>query len=226
MSGITVACLDMAGTTVADEGSVMSAFRAAMEQAGLPRGTDRYDRAADIVQATMGQSKIEVFRRILGTEAAAAAANSAFEAHDAQVVRAGQVAPLAGAMQTLTALRDAGIKICLATGFSPATRDVVIDTLGWHSLIDLALSPADAGRGRPFPDLPLTALLRLGGGAVSELAVVGDTPSDVESGRRAGAGVVAGVLTGSANRKDLEAAGAPHVLDRIADLLPLLGLSD
>jgi len=53
MSGITVACLDMAGTTVADEGSVMSAFRAAMEQAGLPRGTDRYDRAADIVQATV-----------------------------------------------------------------------------------------------------------------------------------------------------------------------------
>src|SRR5258705_3717059 len=52
MSGITVACLDMAGTTVAEEGSVMSAFRAAMEQAGLPRGTDRYDRAADIVQAT------------------------------------------------------------------------------------------------------------------------------------------------------------------------------
>jgi phosphoglycolate phosphatase len=224
MRTISVACLDMAGTTVADDGSVMSAFRAAMEQAGLNPGSDGYDRAALIVQATMGQSKIEVFRRILGAEAAAAA-NSAFEAHYAQAVRAGQVAPLPGAVQTLTALRDAGIKICLATGFSPVTRDAVLDALGWHPLIDLALSPADAGRGRPWPDLPLTALLRLGGGAVSDLAVAGDTASDVESGLRAGAGVVAGVLTGSASKKELEAAGAPHVLEAISGLLPLLGLS-
>ncbi len=224
MRTISVACLDMAGTTVADDGSVMSAFRAAMEQAGLNPGSDGYDRAALIVRATMGQSKIEVFRRILGAEAAAAA-NSAFEAHYAQAVRAGQVAPLPGAVQTLTALRDAGIKICLATGFSPVTRDAVLDALGWHPLIDLALSPADAGRGRPWPDLPLTALLRLGGGAVSDLAVAGDTASDVESGLRAGAGVVAGVLTGSASKKELEAAGAPHVLEAISGLLPLLGLS-
>src|SRR5258708_11362830 len=163
MRTISVACLDMAGTTVADDGSVMSAFRAAMEQAGLNPGSDGYGRAALIVRATMGQSKIEVFRRILGAEAAAAA-NSAFEGHYAQAVRAGQVAPLPGAVQTLTALRDAGIKICLATGFSPVTRDAVLHALGWHPLIDLALSPADAGRGRPWPDLPLTALLRLGGG--------------------------------------------------------------
>lgn len=59
--------------------------------------------------------------------------------------------------------------------------------LGWGSLVDLFLSPADAGRGRPWPDMPLTALLRLGDGSMQELAVAGDTPSDVESGLRAGA---------------------------------------
>jgi phosphoglycolate phosphatase len=223
MSGISVACLDMAGTTVADHGTVMSAFRAAMEQAGLTPGGPGYDRAAAIVQATMGQSKIEVFGRILGSAASAAAANAAFEQHYARIVQAGGIAPLPGAERTLAALRDAGIKICLATGFSPATRDAVLDALGWHRLIDLALSPADAGRGRPWPDLPLTALLRLRGGAVSELAVVGDTASDVESGLRAGAGVVAGVLTGSGTRQELEQAGAQHVLDTVAGLLPLAG---
>ena len=125
--------------------------------------------------------------------------------------------------ETFAALRAAGIKVCLATGFSPATRDALLDALGWRALIDLVLSPADAGRGRPWPDLPLTALLRLGGGAVSELAVAGDTPSDVESGLRAGAGLVAGVLTGSASREELERAKAPVILDTIADLLPLVG---
>jgi phosphoglycolate phosphatase-like HAD superfamily hydrolase len=91
-------------------------------------------------------------------------------------------------------------------------------------VIDLALSPADAGRGRPWPDLPLTALLRLGGGAVAELATVGDTPSDVESGLRAGAGIVAGVLTGSTSREEFAQAGAPHVLDTVAGFPALLGL--
>jgi hypothetical protein len=33
---ITVACLDMAGTTVADDGSVIAAFSAAVEQFCLP----------------------------------------------------------------------------------------------------------------------------------------------------------------------------------------------
>lgn len=221
---ISVACLDMAGTTVGDEGSVMAAFLAAMTQAGMAPGSDGYDQAAEIVQLTMGQSKIEVFRRILGDEAAATAANRAFETRYAQIVGTGQVAPLPGAVRTLTVLREAGVKVCLATGFSPATRDAVLDALGWHSLIDLALSPADAGRGRPWPDLPLTALLRLGGGAVSELAVVGDTASDIESGLRAGAGLVAGVLTGSASKEELEKVGAPHVLDRIDGLLRLVGL--
>jgi len=84
------------------------------------------------------------------------------------------------------------------------------------------LSPTDAGRGRPWPDLPLTALLVLHGGAVSELAVAGDTASDVESGLRAGAGVVAGVLTGASSRADLEQAGAPLILDTIGDILPRL----
>jgi phosphoglycolate phosphatase len=219
---ISVACLDMAGTTVADDGSVLAAFTEALRQAGLEPGTPGRDRADQIVRETMGQSKIEVFRRILGAEAVAQAANSAFELHYAASVRAGMVAPLPGATETLVALRAVGVKICLVTGFSAQTRDVVLDALGWRPLVDLALSPADAGRGRPWPDLPLTAMLRLRGGAVTELAVAGDTVSDVESGLRAGAGLVAGVLTGSGSADELTRAGATHVIDSITGLLPLL----
>jgi phosphonatase-like hydrolase len=221
---ITTACLDMAGTTVADDGSVMTAFGAAVAEAGLIPGAPGYDQAIAYVQETMGQSKIEVFRAVLGGEERAQRANSVFESRYAEAVRAGDVSPLPGAVETIMALRAAGIKVCLATGFAPATRDALLDALGWRPIIDLALSPADAGRGRPWPDLPLTALLRLGGGAVSELVVAGDTASDVQSGLRAGAGVVAGVLTGAATREDLERAGAPHILDSVTGLVPLLGI--
>jgi phosphoglycolate phosphatase len=221
VSRITVACLDMAGTTVRDDGTVLEAFAGAIAAQNLPVAA--LNQAMTDVRSSMGQSKIEVFRRLLGDEAAARKANEAFEDHYAAAVRAGAVAAMPGAEQAITRLRQAGIRVCLATGFSPATRDAIIDQLGWGGLVDLVLSPADAGfwgRGRPWPDLPLTALLRLRGGAVGELAVAGDTASDVESGLRAGAAVVAGVLTGADSRADLERAGAPLILDTIADLVP------
>jgi phosphoglycolate phosphatase len=230
LTRITAACLDMAGTTVRDSGTVMAAFTAAITSQNLP--VREFSEAMKYVRATMGQSKIEVFRHIFGDEAAAREVNTSFETHYAAAVSAGEIAPVPGAEEVFLACRDAGIRVCLATGFSPATRDAIIDALGWGSLVDLVLSPADAGRGRPWPDLPLTALVRLGGGSVHELAVVGDTPSDVESGLRAGAGVVAGVLTGAAAREELTAVpgvtglpGSPVVLDSITDLLPHLGIN-
>ena len=215
----TIACLDLAGTTVRDDGVVLDAFGSAISGRGL--SPDGYEQAMKDVRATMGQSKIEVFRRIL-PEDAALDANQAFENHYARAVRAGEVTPLPGAVEAIGALRAAGLKVCLLTGFSPSTRDALLDALGWRPLVDLALSPADAGRGRPWPDLPLTALLRLGGGAVSELATVGDTLSDIESGLRAGAGLVAGVLTGGTTREEFTGAGATHVLDSVAALPALL----
>ncbi|HEX2743998.1 MAG TPA: HAD family hydrolase [Streptosporangiaceae bacterium] len=221
MTRITVACLDMAGTTVADDGTVMEAFTAAVTGQNLPEAA--YDQVMTDVRSSMGQSKIEVFRRILGEEASARKANEAFENHYAAAVRRGAISAMPGAEDTIMRLRDAGVRVCLATGFSPVTRDAIIDRLGWGDLVDLALSPADAGfwgRGRPWPDLPLTALLRLRGGAVGELAVAGDTGSDIESGLRAGAAIVAGVLTGASSRADLEQAGAPLILDTIAGILP------
>ena len=216
----TIACLDMAGTTVRDDGVVLNAFGSAISGRGL--SPDGYEQAMKDVRATMGQSKIEVFRRILGDEDTALDANEAFEHHYARAVRAGEVTPLPGAVEAMAAIRAAGLKVCLLTGFSTSTRDALLDALEWRPLIDLALSPADAGRGRPWPDLPLTALLRLGGGAVSELATVGDTRSDIESGLRAGAGLVAGVLTGGTSAEELRAAGATHVLDTVAALPALL----
>jgi phosphonatase-like hydrolase len=219
----------MAGTTVRDEGVVMRAFTEAIASRNLP--VREFTAAMTYVKATMGQSKIEVFRHILGDEAAARQASASFERHYAAAVGAGDITPMPGAADLFAACRDAGVKVCLSTGFSPATRDAIVGALHWGGQVDLLLSPADVGRGRPWPDMPLTALLRLGGGSVHELAVAGDTPSDIESGLRAGAGVVAGVLTGDATRQDLEAVptgtglpGTPLILDSIAGLRPYLGL--
>jgi len=227
LNRFSVICLDMAGTTVRDGNTVMAAFAAAVASRNLR--AREFNSAMRYARATMGQSKIEVFRHILGAENAAQAANAEFEKHYAGAVADGEISPMPGAVELFAACRALGIKVCLSTGFAPVTRDAIVDALGWHSMVDLFLSPADAGRGRPWPDLPLTALLRLGGDSVASLAVVGDTPSDVESGLRAGAGLVVGVLSGDSARSELEAVpgatglpGAPLILDSVADLLPHL----
>jgi phosphoglycolate phosphatase len=61
-------------------------------------------------------------------------------------------------------------------------------------------------------------VLRLGVDDVREVAVAGDTASDLWSGWRAGAGVVAGVLTGAHDRATLAEAPHTHLLDSVADL--------
>ena len=228
MSRFSVVCLDMAGTTIRDGNAVMAAFAAAVGRRNPP--VREFNDAMQYARDTMGQSKIEVFRHILGDEDAAQEANAAFEEHYAGAVAAGEISPMPGAVELFAACRAAGTRVCLSTGFAPVTRDAIIDALGWGPLVDLVLSPADAGRGRPWPDMPLTALLQLGGDAVSSLVVAGDTPADVESGLRAGAGLVVGVLSGDSARADLEAVpaaadlpGAPLILDSVADLLPYLG---
>ena len=102
MNDITIACLDMAGTTVQDEGDVTAAFSAAFRRFGAPPGTPAHDAAMQTVHATMGQSKIDVFRLILRDEATAQRANEAFEERYAAAVEAGGVTALPGALHTIT----------------------------------------------------------------------------------------------------------------------------
>ena len=189
---IHLVVFDMAGTTVADSGLVEQAFTRALEAAG-PAVAD-HDGAMQYVRDTMGTSKITVFRQLTGgDEDAAQRLNGAFERAYDDLVDAGHCAPIDGAEQLLAKLRAAGIKTALTTGFSRTTTDRILDALGWRDIADLTLVPAEAGRGRPYPDLVLTALLRLRVDDVREVATVGDTSADILSGRRAGASIVAGV---------------------------------
>lgn len=221
---IELIVVDMAGTTVADDGIVERAFALAVERSGIATG-DAFEAAIEYVRDTMGQSTTEVFRVLArGDEAAAQRGSAAFEGAYAELVASEGVAEIAGAADVIRELRGAGASIALTTGFAPTTRDAILDALGWQGIVDVVLSPSDAGRGHPHPDLALTALLRTGTSAVDAMVVVGDTVSDIESGVNAGAGFVVGVLSGAHDRDALTLAGADAVIDSITELPALLGL--
>jgi phosphonatase-like hydrolase len=212
-----LACLDMAGTTVRDDGAVEAAFAAALAAVGIDEGGPRRAEADALVRATMGWSKADVFAALLDPPDAARATAAFATAYEAGV-GAGRVAEMPGAAGVLRDLRRRGVRVCLTTGFAPSTRNAVLDALGWHGDVDLALSPADAGRGRPAPDMVLAAMARLGVEDPRSVAVVGDTVSDLESGAAAGAGAVIGVLSGAHDAATL--AAAPHTA-LIADITAL-----
>jgi phosphonatase-like hydrolase len=215
-----LACLDMAGTTVRDDGLVERAFTAAVAALGVAEDTDDYQTMIGIVRDTMGQSKIEVFRRLFGSDGAAHRANAAFESAYADLVRGGAVTALPGAAEVLATLRSGGVKVALTTGFAQATQESIVDALRWRGAVDLLVCPGGAVRGRPYPDMVEHAARQLGITEMRNVAVVGDTPSDIASGLAAGAGLVLG--TGAFDGATLAAAGATAVLDSIADLPAVL----
>jgi phosphoglycolate phosphatase len=218
-----LACLGMAGTTIRDGGLVEQAVTVAVAGQGVVPGTAEHERMLAVVRKTMGRSYIEVFRLLLdGDERLARAAQVEFERAYGLLVDDGAIAPVDGAVDAIKIMRAAGVKVALMTGFARPTQEAVLNALGWHNLIDLALSPAEVGRGRPFPDLILSAAMRLGVDDIRQVAVAGDTPLDVIAGRRAGVGLVAGVLTGAGDRQSLADAGADEILASIADLPGLL----
>lgn len=130
-----------------------------------------------------------------------------------------------GAERTFRLLRDAGVSIALTTGLPRETMNAIIDMLGWRDVIDAALCAEDAGRGMPFPDLPLTALMRTSTPSVDSMVIVGDTVDAVRSGIAAGVGLTVGVLTGALDAEQLYQAGADEVLESIAALPAMLGVS-
>jgi phosphonatase-like hydrolase len=212
----------MAGTTVADDGLVVRSFEVAATAAGLAEtGQDR-ERSRQYVLDTMGQSKIVVFRALFESAEVAQRANAAFEEAYSGLIDNGAAEPIHGAADAVTRLREAGVKVALTTGFSGTTQEKLLAALGWQSLADLVLAPGDGVRGRPYPDLILTALMRLNVDGVANVASLGDTSNDVDSALRAGCTIAAGTLTGAHDEQQLRAAGATHVVNDVTEFADLI----
>jgi phosphoglycolate phosphatase len=225
--GITLACCGLIGTLVADEGLVERSFAEAIATQGVVSGTSAFARRMSQVYQARGRSAADVLRLLFpDNEARAQAAQLAFDRALADAVGRVAIQPMAGAVQVLEELRAAGISACVLTSLPRRVLDRVLDAAGLGCYIDLALSAEDVPRGFPAPDLVLMSVLSTGAGSVGEVAVIHGTGAGVESGRRAGAGIVAGVLTGPHSAQRLRSAGASHLLESIADVPGLVHASD
>ncbi len=113
-----------------------------------------------------------------------------------------------------------GYALGLATSDSEQAAEKTLTRFGIRRRFTVVLG-YDSGYGpKPEPGM-VKAFCAATGVSASEVAVVGDTPHDIEMARRSGAGLAVAVLTGASGRTDLEAE-ADHVIDSIEALPELL----
>jgi phosphoglycolate phosphatase len=221
---ISLVCFGLVGTLVTDEGIVQQSFAEAIATQGVVSGTSAYARRMTQVHQARGRTSLDVLRTLFpDNEARAQAAELAFEKSLADAMGRTESRPVPEARAVLDHLAAAGCRLCVMTSLTARILDGLLGALGWREVFDVALSADDVRRGFPAPDYALTAMLRVGVGDVRELAMVHSTGAGVECGRRAGANMAVGVLTGPHSAARLRGAGATHVIRSISELPSVLG---
>jgi phosphoglycolate phosphatase len=182
------------------------------------------------VRPWMGADKREALAALLGVardDPRAAAAHAAFVAELTAAYAADPPTPLPGVPEALAALRAAGVRVALTTGFDRQVTDPLLAALGWGvpGTLDAVVCADEVAAGRPAPDMIRAAMARLGVADPARVLVAGDTALDVRAGHAAGAGLVVGVLTGAQDAADLRAEAPTQVLSGVAELPAFLRLA-
>jgi phosphoglycolate phosphatase len=225
-TGVSLVCCDVGGAAAVDGSVLERAFAEAIATQGVVTGTAAYVRSMVQFDRTRGWPPADVIRSLFPEdEIRAQAANHAFERSFRAAVDRFGVLPLPGANEALAKLSAAGVKICLMSSLSGSALSLLLRHLDWSHRADLVLSADDVDQGFPWPDLILTAVLRLGIGDVREVAMVTSTEGGALAARRAGSPFVVGMLSDVDDASRLRRAGATHLLSDIGELPDLVTTS-
>jgi len=120
-----------------------------------------------------------------------------------------------GATDLLDGLREAGLKVVLASSSIPRHAEHALELLDAEKRADAWTTSEDAEESKPDPDLLDEALAKVGGGRA---VMVGDAVWDVAAATRRGDPTI-GLLSGGSGRQELLDAGAVAVYAYPDDLL-------
>jgi HAD superfamily hydrolase (TIGR01549 family) len=129
-----------------------------------------------------------------------------------------EVAPLEGAHELMTELKDRGHAVVLASSAIEKHLEHFLSLLRAREVTDSWTTKDDVEASKPEPDLVRAALDKAGTG---DAVMIGDTPWDVEAARRAGVETIC-LITGGFSEQELEDAGAVSVYRSARELLEQL----
>ena len=128
-----------------------------------------------------------------------------------------QVKALPKVRELLLRMKDAGIRLSLASSANKDELEIYKQIAHMEDLIEESSSADDADKSKPHPDIFQATLKKLGLPPEKVLAL-GDTPYDAEAAGKAGISTI-GVMTGGWSRDELLEAGCVEVYTDVAELL-------
>jgi beta-phosphoglucomutase family hydrolase len=165
--------------------------------------------------ATFGQRNDTILRAWLGsglTDAEVGRIGDAKEEHYRALVRERGVALLPGVRHWLDRLHAEGWRQAIASSAPPANVEAIVAALQIGPFFGALVSAEDVQRGKPDPQVFLTAAERLGV-PPARCVVVEDAPAGIEAAHRAGMRAI-GVRTSHAT---LQADIVVHTLDELPE---------
>lgn len=220
---MTLVIFDLDGTLVASDAIILGAQEEAFRQCGLVHpgreaGLGVVGLTLDIALMRLAglerpdDALTDTYKEVFGAMRREAATNPALDE------------PLfPGVPELLDALATrAGTRLGIATGKSRRGADYIVERHGWGGLFG-TIQTADDAPSKPHPEMILRAM-RETGASPAETFMIGDSSFDMEMAVAAGVVPVA-VSWGFQPVPALRAAGARHVIETAADLLPLVKLS-
>jgi phosphonatase-like hydrolase len=236
MSLIELVTFDMAGTTVQDRHEVELCFIEAATHTGLTVSAER-------VLALQGYSKKYVFEllwaEMIGdnhpdlrefVNVSYLTFCDILENHYHQH----KVVPTEGCLETFAYLKQKKINIALTTGFYRKVTNIILQKLGWldglnaryvgnaESIIQVSIASDEVAKGRPEPLMIQQAMKLLRVENSQKVINIGDTPSDLKSGIRAGCRLSLGVTNGTHTRTQLSIHRNDGLLNKVSDIIEII----
>lgn len=133
------------------------------------------------------------------------------------------VRPFSAVPELLRRVRDAGLKVAVASSAKASELEVYLEIARVRDLVDIATSSEDAEQSKPAPDIFQVALKKLSMAGAAAVAV-GDTPYDAEAAGKAEIPTI-GLLCGGFTEAELRNGGCVAVYPGPAALLACFGAS-
>ncbi len=236
MQPIQLVVFDMAGTTVTDRHEVEHCFAQAAAQTGLTVSDER-------ILAMQGLAKRYVFETLwqeqIGMDSPDLKphVNRSYQRFTEILENhylTQPVTPTEGCLDTFAFLREQGIQIALTTGFYRKVTDIILHKLGWlaglnehyvgnaQTIIQASIASDEVDKGRPYPFMIQKAMRLLSVADAKQVLNIGDTPSDLLSGRAAGVALNLGVTNGTHTADQLDIYPHDRLLGSLAELRGVL----
>jgi HAD superfamily hydrolase (TIGR01509 family) len=216
MTHPTAVLLDVDGTLVDSNDAHALAWAETLTEHGFPVSFER-------VRALIGEGSEKLLPEITKLEKSSPRGQEIIDARSARFLR--EHVPRLRAMpcadELVRTLHDRGLRLVIATSADVRELRALLSVLGSSDLLGHQTSSSDVERSKPDPDIVHAAVARAGR-PPRECVLIGDTPYDVESARRAGVRTIAFRCGGWS---DEALRGAAAIYDGPCDLLASLDRS-